>query len=183
MATRYETAERLKSLGFTSTLEFLLSKINELIATPVDECVEWDFARTKEGYGLAFDKGRAIRAHRLALEVKLGYPLGALKEACHTCDNPKCFNPGHLFSGTKAQNMIDMTRKGRMGRLEPLTQARRNAVLDAYQLGFTKSLISEWLRIDRATVARLTSDINIDIYAKLSKEDEEDANTGDVSRG
>ncbi|WP_428999621.1 hypothetical protein [Stenotrophomonas maltophilia] len=32
---------------------------------------------------------------------------------CHSCDNPGCCNPGHLFLGTQAQNLADMRAKGR----------------------------------------------------------------------
>jgi hypothetical protein len=34
-------------------------------------------------------------------------------EACHTCDNPKCCNPKHLFAGTRQQNNDDKIAKGR----------------------------------------------------------------------
>lgn len=33
--------------------------------------------------------------------------------ACHTCDNPSCINPDHIFIGTKGDNNRDRAKKGR----------------------------------------------------------------------
>jgi hypothetical protein len=32
---------------------------------------------------------------------------------CHTCDNPPCCNPHHLFLGTPSDNSVDRNVKGR----------------------------------------------------------------------
>jgi hypothetical protein len=53
-----------------------------------------------------------VRVHRLAWELFRG-PI--IKGSCvlHKCDNMLCFNPDHLFLGTRTENMKDKVEKGR----------------------------------------------------------------------
>ena len=82
-----------------------------------DQCWEWLAGLDLDGYGLFKYKGRTCRAARfimMALHTGTnpdGIPSG--KWILHTCDNPKCVNPCHLYFGTPSQNSIDRERRGR----------------------------------------------------------------------
>lgn len=60
---------------------------------------------------------RLKRAHRLAWELFRG-PIPAGASVLHSCDNPPCVNPEHLFLGGPAANMADKVAKGRQNRGE-----------------------------------------------------------------
>jgi len=74
--------------------------------------LNWIESETKFGYGRFFANGKEILAHRMMWIFVYGdIPKGMC--VCHTCDNPRCVNPAHLFLGTKRDNNIDMFAKGR----------------------------------------------------------------------
>jgi len=63
-------------------------------------------------YPVMYRNNKKIMVHRYMYEQFKGeIPQG--KCVCHTCDNPKCINPEHLFIGTHKENMDDMTKKKR----------------------------------------------------------------------
>lgn len=82
-----------------------------------DEC--WPFVgkTSLAGYGgfhltTGVEKQRLVKANRFAFLVSHGQqPLE--KYVCHSCDNPLCCNPLHLWLGDAKSNMRDMIKKGR----------------------------------------------------------------------
>lgn len=62
-------------------------------------------------YGLVTLRGKRMRAHRVVAQL-WGMNIDG-NCVCHSCDNPLCLNPSHLFIGSHAENMKDKMSKGR----------------------------------------------------------------------
>lgn len=80
-------------------------------------CWLWTGA-TKDGYrygiiGPPGGHGSPIRAHRLSWELANG-PIPSGMVICHSCDEPRCVRPEHLFLGTQRDNLFDARSKGKV---------------------------------------------------------------------
>lgn len=80
------------------------------------DCWTWTGRKDKAGYGMMSIKKKGKRCNRFSWEIHHG-PIPRGLYVCHSCDNPSCVNPAHLFLGNDADNMHDMIAKGRNKRI------------------------------------------------------------------
>jgi hypothetical protein len=99
-------------LGETVTLEERFwAKVDK-----TDSCWNWLGGTNKQGYGKisygGYKNEKSLAAHRVSYQLANGeIPEGMF--VLHSCDNPRCVNPEHLFVGTRQDNVDDRERKGR----------------------------------------------------------------------
>jgi hypothetical protein len=82
-----------------------------------DECWPWTGGGLPAGYGVLVIPtgkrgGKKLYAHRVSFEIANG-GIDPDLLVCHSCDNPPCCNPKHLWQGTDLDNALDKIAKGR----------------------------------------------------------------------
>jgi hypothetical protein len=76
---------------------------------PNSDCILWTGGRHVQGYGMCGGKRKAdnkfimATAHRIAMRIKLGRAIGRKENVIHTCTNPNCVNPDHLYLGNYSE--------------------------------------------------------------------------------
>jgi hypothetical protein len=112
-----------------NTPDVLWSKVDK---KGEDECWNWLGFKNEDGYGRVQINDWQYYAHRVIYNLvfpdvinikapKLTDEKGFL---LHTCDNPSCCNPKHLWVGTHKENMEDKVKKNRQKRFPSDTGPR-----------------------------------------------------------
>lgn len=139
-------------------------------------CWNWTGALDAKGYG-RFSVGAShkpdgtrrnsmLAAHRFAYEAHVGEIPTAndFGRVCvlHSCDNPRCVRPDHLFLGSLADNVRDMDRKGRRVNAQPrgskhpaavLTEEKVRSIFTLHRThGITQAQLSRDFGVCKATV-------------------------------
>jgi len=126
-------------------------------------CWEWQGAKTL-GYGnckISEIYGDfKIMVHRLSWVAFKGEAIPDGLFVCHKCDNPKCFNPDHLFLGTQKQNLQDCSEKHRTitGDLSNLSKYKKEDILKIKNLlaeGKTGKEISQETGVSPSHISRI----------------------------
>jgi hypothetical protein len=99
--------------------------------------------------------------HRVAYASAHGLTMLELKgkHVCHTCDNPRCINPAHLFVSDNVGNMRDKALKRRApAKLtdEQVLTIRRTQFGD----GVTQRSVAKLYGVDPSHISRILSGAN-----------------------
>jgi hypothetical protein len=100
-----------------------------------DGCWQWTAMTVKPlPYGrMAVGGKRAELAHRLSYVLHCG-PIPDGMNVLHSCDNPRCVRPSHLFLGDNLTNVADKVSKGRQsampGEAHPMAKLSEAQVVE-----------------------------------------------------
>lgn len=125
-----------------------------------NNCWEWTKGRTSLGYGMKQIDGSLKLVHRISAVVFMGFKIESNLCVLHKCDNPPCFNPEHLFIGTKKDNSLDMKSKGKsvFGEKNKGSKLKESDVWDIIDLlgnGVIHKKIAEKYNVTKFTVSRI----------------------------
>jgi hypothetical protein len=131
-----------------------------------ESCWIWTGYGNGIGYGKMTFGNKRIYAHRYSYSKYKGeIPKGM--NVLHSCDNPSCVNPSHLFLGTQKNNIDDMKKKMRMSEgtkhpISKITSVHLMAIRREYA-----NLLNHWSKKLNVTTGTIRNAITLKTY-KLS---------------
>lgn len=134
-----------------------LAFVREALASSTDECINWPFGKSDNGYGggIVYE-GRKIAPHRLVCELTHGKPKKGI-QACHSCGNRACVNPRHLRFGTQSDNEADKYKHGRraFGVEHPWTKLTEGMVIEIRQSPLSAAKLAKKFSMSRAYLSEV----------------------------
>jgi len=136
--------------------ERFFSKVNPV--PNENGCWEWIASCRNYWDGQLHYKGKWYSAPRLSYEMHKGkIPVGL--HVCHTCDNPKCVNPEHLWLGTHQDNMKDrmIKKRGNVPKGEKckgakLSELQITEIRDKHKKGITQTALGKEYKVTQSAI-------------------------------
>lgn len=139
----------------------LIERFHEKWVLSDNGCWEWQAATAGLGYGVIRipRTRRQEYAHRMSYLIHHG-ELDKKEEVCHSCDNPLCVKPSHLFKGSSKDNSQDMKSKSRhlFGELNGASKLTDDKVRQIHKLveqGVSQGKVARSYGIAQSTVHKI----------------------------
>lgn len=122
-------------------------------------CIISPLRKDRDGYPVIKHAKRVMRASHLLWHLLYG-KVEPGQMILHTCDNPSCLSPEHLYAGNHRQNMDDkVTRQRVAGDNHPrakVTEKDVKQMQDLYNLGsFKQEHIADFYGISQSQVSSI----------------------------
>jgi len=131
-----------------------------------NDCWEWTRGTTSDGYGVFHFGHSSIRSHRFSYQQHNG-KITEHECVLHSCDNPRCVNPKHLWIGTRAENNADKEAKKRgVHPVQSSGESNSNATLTTPEViaakvmarkGLPQARIAKLLGVSTATICLIVN--------------------------
>jgi hypothetical protein len=125
-----------------------------------ETCWLWTACKDEGGYGHFRLGNKMPPAHRVSFE-HFKEPILQGLNVNHTCDNPPCVNPEHLWQGTQKEGIVDRDSKGRQmkGEKQCLAKLTEQQVLDIrtkyIPRVYTQIMLMKEYNIGKSTVKQI----------------------------
>lgn len=133
-----------------------------------DGCWEWIGCKNSDGYGSFKINNKTYSSHRVSYALFIG-DIPDRMLVCHSCDNPNCVNPAHLWLGTNKDNVTDMYNKGRQSHVgapkgenhwsHKLTEQKIYQIHKMIEQGHAQRKIAKMFEISESTVSYIKSNL------------------------
>jgi len=134
---------------------------NRSVSIPECGCIVFLGESDGAGYGrTSRGGGKRRRIQRIIWELKHG-PIPDGMNVLHRCDTPPCWNPHHLFLGTRADNNHDKMLKGRYrgvhGEQQGLSKLTDGRVLEIRLSEKSGTYFADKFNVSVSTISRIRS--------------------------
>lgn len=104
---------------------------------------------------------KTYSAHRISWAIENNSIIPEKMMICHTCDNPSCVNPNHLYLGTGFDNNKDTVNRGRANRKSgndcSWSKLTENDVLDIRSSNDSQTSLAKKYGVSQPHISRIIS--------------------------